>query len=254
MVTKLIFAFVSAWFLVKSEKLNYMNKFQIQSIKKALITTFSISVASTTTVYANQNIFSPSKSGITNSRTNNFLVSSNNGFESWYNPYNQRIFDTKRNSYLPSHPENYLRKVLDNRNVVIIGEVHSNPCHHQVEFEVLRTLYASQSNTSRGISNIAIGMEAFYRQHQSFLDDFVFNHKDFDKLQKDTNWVETWGYDLNYYSKILRYASQHNIRILGLNVPQPIAHYVSQVGLSNVSPKLRKLLPEDIDTSKFFIS
>lgn len=177
----------------------------------------------------------------------------NTNVDSWYNPTNQRIFDTKRMSFIPSHPEVYLKKVLGDRKVVIIGEVHSNPCHHKVEFEVLRTLYDNQQSKADKISNIAIGMEAFYRQHQKVLDDFVFIHKDFDLLQKKTNWAETWGYDLNYYSKILRYASDHNIRVIGLNVPQPVAHYVSQKGLQNVPINLRKMLPEDIDLSKFII-
>jgi hypothetical protein len=167
--------------------------------------------------------------------------------DSWYNPSNQRIFDTIKNSYLPSHPEVYLNKELGSRNIIVIGEVHSNPCHHRVEFDIIKTLVNSKKSA---ISPVVIGMEAFYRQHQHYLDDFVFNHKNFDKLKKETKWDETWGYDLNYYSKILRYASEHNIRVIGLNLPYQIAHYVSQTGLANVAPKIKKFLPE-VDLSKY---
>lgn len=45
----------------------------------------------------------------------------------WYNPSNQRIFDTLHKSYVPPKPDIYLRKELDGRKVIIIGEVHSNP-------------------------------------------------------------------------------------------------------------------------------
>lgn len=173
----------------------------------------------------------------------------------WYNPYNQRIFDTQRGSFLPSHAELYLGNEIGTRNVVVIGEIHSNPCHHRVEFEIVKTLASLPSSDSKDNikrvssssvvpnSNIAIGMEAFYRQHQPALDDFIFSHKNFELLKKQTDWQTTWGYDLNYYSKILRYASKNNIRILGLNCPQPVVHYVSQVGLQNLPEELKNLLP-----------
>lgn len=159
----------------------------------------------------------------------------------WYNPYNQRIFDTSRSSYLPSHPENYLSKELGDRNIIIIGEIHSNPCHHRVEFDIIKTLATTNSISS---SNLAIGLEAFYRQHQNILDDFVFNHKDFNLLKTQSKWNETWGYDLNYYSKILRYASANEIRLIGLNLPHPIARFVSQNGLDHLPDSVKPYLPE----------
>ena len=178
-----------------------------------------------------------------------YVFASSASDDPWYNPYNQRIYDTTRKSYLPTHPDLYLVKELGNRNIIVVGEVHSNPCHHRVEFEIIRTLQNNNSKNSRNNkNNLAIGMETFYRQHQSILDDFIFNHKNFERLKKESNWDSTWGYDLNYYSKILRYASEHSIRIIGLNVPQPIAHFVSKQGLSNLPSNILKYLPE-IDTS-----
>ena len=178
-----------------------------------------------------------------------YIFASSTDDPMWYNPYNQRIYDTTKKSYLPTHPDLYLMKELGNRNIIVVGEVHSNPCHHRVEFEIIRTLQNNNSKKSRNNkNNLAIGMETFYRQHQSILDDFIFNHKNFERLKKESNWDSTWGYDLNYYSKILRYASEHSIRIIGLNIPQPIAHFVSKQGLSNLPSNILKFLPE-IDTS-----
>ena len=31
--------------------------------------------------------------------------------------------------------------------------------------------------------------------------------------------LETWGYDLNYYAKIFNFAAIYGIRLVGLNVP-----------------------------------
>ena len=89
-----------------------------------------------------------------------------------YNPCNERIFDTAKKSFVPAHPENYLAKELGGKNVVVVGEIHSNRCHHHSEFETLKALDMLSSG------QLAIGLECFYRQHQRALDDFVFKHND----------------------------------------------------------------------------
>ena len=150
--------------------------------------------------------------------------------DAWYNPANERIFDTARGSFLPPKPELYLSKDrLGGSKIITIGEVHSNPCHHKLEFDIIRTL------GDRNEGKIAIGLECFYRQHQvdtipnnyspenadnltpaispsnpyqAPLDRFIFEHKDFATLKRETNWDQNWGYDLNYYAKV---KSQHSI-------------------------------------------
>ena len=206
------------------------------------ITSYALALTALTT-----NLIHPLSSQASNLQSA-YIFATNTDDPLWYNPYNQRIYDTTRKSYLPTHPDLYLIKELGNRNIIVVGEVHSNPCHHRVEFEIIRTLQNNNSKKSQNNNNLAIGMETFYRQHQGILDDFVFNHKNFERLKKESNWDSTWGYDLNYYSKILRYASEHSIRIVGLNIPQPIAHFVSKQGLSNLPSNILKYLPE-IDTS-----
>lgn len=241
------------------KKISSMIQSKIKSyIEKSLLITSTICISKP--IIANADSILPTFSSIKNNL--------------WYNPYNQRIFDTQRGSFLPSHPERYLGDELGLRNIIVIGEIHSNPCHHRVEFEIIKTLaslpassnkkidpiYISLSDTTnsnninipaitRSVvnSNLAIGMEAFYRQHQSALDDFIFSHKNFELLQNQTDWKSTWGYDLNYYSKILRYASENNIRLIGLNVPQPVVHYVSKMGLQSVPEAIKKYLPS-VDT------
>lgn len=158
--------------------------------------------------------------------------------EEWYNPKNERIFDTLHNSYLPAHPELYLPRDLGSKRIITIGEVHSNPCHHRVEFEIIRSLASFKDP-----SNIAIGLECFYRQHQKALDRFVYYHNDMATLKEETKWTETWGYDLNYYAKIFNFAAKKGIRLVGLNVPIEVASLVGRVGIDNIPPVLKSLLP-----------
>ena len=155
-----------------------------------------------------------------------------------FNPRNERIFDTRKNSFLPAHPENFLYKELGSRNVIVVGEVHSNRCHHHAEFEVVRAV--SQNQDSRKLS---IGLECFYRQHQKALDDFIFSHKDMGKLKSDVNWRDTWGYDLNYYAKIFNFAAINRIRLVGLNVPYPVVQFVGANGFTNLPQSVKTLLP-----------
>mgnify|MGYP000222429304 CR=1 FL=1 len=100
------------------------------------------------------------------------LPSSSSG----YNPRNERIYDTRRKSFLPARPDQFLKEELkkENKKIVVIGEVHSNPCHHHAEFEILKTLYNSYGTEG----GVAIGLKCFYRQHQKALDRFTFKHQD----------------------------------------------------------------------------
>ena len=86
-------------------------------------------------------------------------------------------------------------------------------------------------------------MECFYRQHQSALDRYIFEHSSIGKLKEETNWQETWGYDLNMYAKIFNFASINGVRLVGLNVPYPVVQLTAQVGYDDLPVKLRKLLP-----------
>lgn len=72
---------------------------------------------------------------------------------SWYNPSNERIYDVKKKSYLPVNHINVLQKELNGRSIVSIGEVHSNPCHHRVEFEVIKSLAQTRNPKDIQIGN-----------------------------------------------------------------------------------------------------
>ena len=167
-----------------------------------------------------------------------------NSPSSWYNPENERIFDTYHRSYLPAKPELYLsQQRLEGKKIVIIGETHTNPLCHRLELDVIRALAIKNMEVGQ---NMAIGLECFFRQHQVALDRFVFIHHDLAVLKKETDWEKSWGYDLNFYAKIFNFASMHGIRLIGLNVPYQVAQLVGQVGLVNLPPKLKRLLP-DVD-------
>ena len=83
----------------------------------------------------------------------------------------------------------------------------------------------------------------FYRQHQQALDAFVFEDGSFSALKRRTQWQATWGYDFNQYSKILAYARQRGIQLIGLNVPFGLVNAVANVGLDGLPPKMKEYVP-----------
>lgn len=173
---------------------------------------------------------------------NNSLLKESKYF---YNPINSRIYDTTKKSFLPGSSSDTICNELKNRRVVVIGENHYHPCHHKIEFDILKAI-----STKYGYKNVAVGLECFYRQHQNALDRFIYIHKNLAKLKEECKWNENWGYDLNYYAKIFQYCAIHNIRIIGLNLPYPVAQLTAKVGLKNLPQELSQLLPEVDLTNK----
>lgn len=167
--------------------------------------------------------------------------------------WEERIFDTTRRSYIPIEAERLVHHKVLNNPVICVGEIHNDVVHHMAELEIVKVRRRpySASNTfhhrvdfafcaartnpvlshsgwwlqavhrKRG-RNMALGMEMFYRQHQSLLDDYVFGSGTLSSLKADTNWDKTWGHKLSHYAKILQYAKTHQIRVVGLNVPVPV--------------------------------
>jgi len=161
--------------------------------------------------------------------------------------WNERIYDTRKRSFLPAHPEIYLSKETVGKKVIVVGEIHSNRFHHHCEFEIARAI--SQNPTTAG--KFSIGLECFYRQHQNALDDFIFSHQNFGKLKQDVDWDDAWGYDLNYYAKIFNYAAQNKIRLVGLNVPYAVAKFVGAKGFDALPSSVRQYLPNlDLSNKK----
>ena len=66
-------------------------------------------------------------------------------------------------------------------------------------------------------------MEAFRRQDQAYLDQYVENPEySLAQLASDTNYQTEWGYDLLHYVPVLSYAKEKGIRLIGLNTPMQV--------------------------------
>ncbi len=128
------------------------------------------------------------------------------------------------------------------RRVVFVGETHTRPEDHGVELEVIQGLYARDPN-------LAIGVEFFQQPFQQYLDAYVAGKLDERGLLRKTEYYKRWGYDFRLYAPILRFAREHHLPLIALNVPEEITSKVGRKGLESLTAAERASLPTTLDDS-----
>jgi uncharacterized iron-regulated protein len=128
---------------------------------------------------------------------------------------------------------------LANKRVVFIGEQHTRYDHHLSQLEIIRRLHALHPQ-------LAIGMEMFQQPFQRHLDEYVAGTIDEQAMLRATEYYRRWRMDYRHYAPILRYAHEHGLAVIALNVPAELTHKVAHVGLDGLSDEDRRQLPADI--------
>ena len=137
---------------------------------------------------------------------------------------------------LQLHKDVHISEALDRMRksrVVLVGEQHNNPDHHNAQLVVIRQLHEAGVKT-------AIGMEMFRNDSQADLDRWVngeISSEAFEKIYYDN-----WNYDWSLYRPIFEYARQEKIPIIGLNVPREITRQVARQGFQSLSKEQKEKL------------
>jgi uncharacterized iron-regulated protein len=126
---------------------------------------------------------------------------------------------------------------LADKRVVFIGEQHTRYDHHLTQLEIIRRLHALHPQ-------LAIGMEMFQHPFQRYLDDYVEGSTDEQAMLRATEYYQRWRMDYRHYAPILRYAREHALPVVALNVPTELTHQVAHVGLDGLNDEDRRQLPE----------
>ena len=162
------------------------------------------------------------------------------------------LLDTATGSFMPADLEKYLAVALEKRGgatprVFFAGETHTHELHHALQLSMIRAVDKLDAAPT------IIGLEMCWRQHQPALDAFVFDDESrgggsVETLASRTGWPRTWGYPIDLYTDVLRYARQKQLRLVGLNTPYPVIQAVSRRGLSGLPGELQPYLPDvDLD-------
>jgi uncharacterized iron-regulated protein len=122
-------------------------------------------------------------------------------------------------------------------DIVFAGEIHGSEEHHKLQLAVIRALHEADVP-------LAVGLEMFRQDSQHELNRWVegkMTEKQFVSLFYD-NWRVAWP----LYRPIFRYAREHSIPLVGLNVPGELSRKVSRKGFSSLTEKEKKALPPGI--------
>lgn len=124
--------------------------------------------------------------------------------------------------------------------VVYIGELHTRYDHHLTQLEIIRRLHALHPQ-------LAIGMEIFQQPFQRYLDEYIAGTLSEQDMLRSTEYYQRWRLDYRHYAPILRYAREHRLPLVALNVPTELTREVGRVGFEGLDEEDRRQLPDDIE-------
>ena len=119
------------------------------------------------------------------------------------------------------------------RPVVLLGEEHDRAADHRWELATIQRLYAADPA-------MTLGFEMFPRSAQPVLDEWVQGRLTEAAFLEKSNWKIFWGFDPELYMPIFRFARDHRIPMLALNVSRHLVHLTAQAGWDAVPASLRE--------------
>jgi len=131
---------------------------------------------------------------------------------------------------------------LADKRVVFVGEIHNRYEHHLTQLEIIRRLHAVHPR-------LAIGMEAFQQPFQRYLDAYIAGELSERELLRDSEYYQRWRFDFRHYAPILRFAREHQLPVIALNLPAELTKKAGQVGIEGLSAADKAAIPEHIDRS-----
>ncbi len=129
---------------------------------------------------------------------------------------------------------------LADKRVVFVGEQHDRYEDHLNQLAVVAGLHEKDKD-------LAIGMEFFQQPFQPHLDAFIAGEISEKEMLRRTDYFERWRYDYRLYRPILRFAREHGIPLVALNLEREITEKVGDGGIESLSPEERARIPAEID-------
>lgn len=113
------------------------------------------------------------------------------------------------------------------RPIVLLGEIHDSAADHAWQLDTIRRIAAARPA-------LALGFEMFPRSDQTVLDAWVRGELTEVAFLAKSDWAHVWGFPAALYLPIFRYARDHRIPMLALNVSHRLVHLTGQVGWAGV--------------------
>lgn len=135
-----------------------------------------------------------------------------------------------------------LSDILAKARVIYIGENHNDPQHHQIQLDIIKTIFERHPD-------VTVGMEMFDHTYQPILDQWSSGELDQDLFLQKTHWYANWRYPISLYADILEFIKTKHIPLIGLNIPFHLPPKISIGGVDSLLADEKKHLPRKIDTT-----
>jgi uncharacterized iron-regulated protein len=133
-----------------------------------------------------------------------------------------------------------LDRRLGQAQVLLVGEVHDHPGHHQIQLDMLRRM-ADQGGP------LVVGVEWLESPAQAACDQFSSGSLSVEQFAQMVNWPERWGFPLELYAPILELVREKRLPLVALNAPMEVVRQVGRHGLASLDTAQRVLLAPALD-------
>ena len=117
--------------------------------------------------------------------------------------------------------------LANGHSVVLLGETHDSAADHAWELASIKRLYAADPA-------MVLGFEMFPRSDQAVLDRWVAGELSEAAFLDRSDWKHVWGFPPPLYLPIFRFARDHHVPMLALNVSHHLVHQTSASGWGGV--------------------
>ena len=126
--------------------------------------------------------------------------------------------------------------------IVHVGETHNSMPMHEIEFQVIRALYAKDRH-------LAIGLEMVPVTLQETLNKWTAGILAKEDFLREIRWYVTWNFNFGYYEKIFDFAREHRLPIYALNAPREVISKIRMRGWDALNDEEKAFFPGPPDVS-----
>jgi len=121
-------------------------------------------------------------------------------------------------------------KALSGVRIILVGEQHDNPYHHQAQFTVIQALQQAGRKP-------AVALEMFRFDGQASLDKWIAGEINEERFK--AIFLDHWGDSWDLYAPIFLYGRENQIPMVGLNVSRSITSQVAYNGFASLKEEQR---------------
>ncbi|MCB2226402.1 MAG: ChaN family lipoprotein [Desulfarculaceae bacterium] len=132
-----------------------------------------------------------------------------------------------------------LNERLDQARVVLVGERHDHPGHHQIQLDMLKRLGAQ--------GPLVLGVEWLEQSAQPACDRLSAGKITVDQFRQEVDWDNAWSQPWKMFAPIFAEVRAKGHVLVALNAPLEIVRSVAKHGLKSLSPEQRAAIAPSLD-------